>query len=213
MRHARWFSLCGVLLAGCVGVDSNSSDVDLSPNLRPQRGPAFSTATGDTTETEVARPKAKAETPAAAPGPNALAKCLPAGLNLAMTIYPPDGPPFVLEKRLAEIGARCRVDGVLVDEKGKVLSTCDTQGVVRAPVGQEQVSVSARNSEDESRKFFETLLTPVQIAHWRQLGRPMRMLWSFEKNAYDRVMLTPEDFGLTAAPTSMPQPPPNLQRP
>ncbi len=211
MRHARWFSLCGVLLAGCVGVDSNSSDVDLSPSLRPKDGrPVFSTATGDTTVTEVAIPKAKLEAPPAPPPQNALAKCLPGGLDLSMTVVPPDGPPFVLEKRLSEMGARYRMDGALVDAKGNLIFTCN---VMEAPVPNAQVRVSVTNPEGEQRKFLEALLTPAQTARWRELGRPMRLLWSFEKNAYDRVMMTREDFGVLPASTSLPQPPPNLVRP
>lgn len=208
MRQARWFSLCGVLLAGCVGVDSDSTVVDVPPTPRPRTGPPpFSTATGDTTEPDTARPKAKADAPPQPSEQNALSKCLPSGLNLSMTVCPPDGPPFVLQKRLAEIGARRRTDGLLVDAKGNVIST---RGEVLRP--QTQMSVQATDPEEESRKFLETLLTPAQVARWRELGRPMRVLWSFEKDAYDRVMLFPEDFGVSPTRPSI-VPPPNPQRP
>jgi hypothetical protein len=206
MRQARWLSLCAVFLAGCVGPDANSSDVDLPPSPLPKPGPpAFSTATGDTMETDSARPKAKADTPAKTPEQIALGKCLPLGLHLSLSVYPPDGPSFVLEKRLAEIGARCRADGALVDARGTEIY----RRPPNVPSGEHPLQVPdlPKVPQAECRQFLEALLTPDQLARWRANGREFRLMWSFEKDTFDRVMLTREDFG------ALPQPPPNLIRP
>src|SRR5262252_5467173 len=104
MRRCLTFLFLGLAAAGCQGLYP-------TPH-RPERVP----------EEYWAQQAAKPASQPALANREAMARALPLGVNLSLVVHPPGGgTPFAVERRLAELGAQCRDDGVLVGFGGKVI--------------------------------------------------------------------------------------------
>ena len=95
---------------------------------------------------------------------DALAECLPGGhfvLGYRVTLAFDPTHPFTVEQRLADLGARPRADGAIVDASGKLIY---------------KRSATATGSFTDHFEFVEAILTEAEKSQCRSLAGTNRFL-------------------------------------